>query len=200
MKSYENYREERQKLSPQEERRLWERFAEGDECAREQLVLAYRPLVFWVAQKFGVPHFVLGDLVQEGMMALLKSMDNYDPRKGIRFSTYVVYRLRGSMVNYLQRVEGKAPLPVEDVEYALGAEDMQDTLDLVLTVEHEMEKLQEREAEVIRSLLLRRIHAKEYAAEHQLDVSHVYRIQRRALEKLRRWMGVEGPQKEPERG
>ncbi len=201
MNSYEHQKEEGgRSLSSEEERSLWESLRKGDEDARERLVMAYRPLVFWVAQKFGVSRFTLGDLVQEGMMALLKCMENYDPKKGIRFSTYAVYRIRGSMVNYLQRVEGKAPLPVEDMEYALEGENVQDTLDLVLTVEHEMEKLQSREAEVVRSLILRGVHAKEYAAEHKLDVSHVYRIQRRALEKLRRWMGGDEPQKEPGRG
>jgi len=202
MDCYEDRREDREApgLFPEEEKALWARFAQGDEEARERLVLAYRPLVFWIAQKFGVSHFTLGDLVQEGMMALLKSMDNYDPCKGIRFSTYGFYRIRGSMVNYLQRVEGKAPLPMEDMEYALGSEDIQDTLDLVLTVEHEMGKLQEREAEVVRSLIIQGVRAKEYAEAHHLDVSHVYRIQRRALEKLRRWMGVAEPQKQPERG
>jgi RNA polymerase sporulation-specific sigma factor len=77
---------------------------------------------------------------------------------------------------------------------------MQDTLDLLLTVEHEMGKLQEREAEVVRSLVIQGIRAKDYAAEHHLDVSHVYRIQRRALGKLRQWMGVGEPQKQPEKG
>ncbi len=199
MNSYEDHRED-PRLSPAEETSLWERFSLGDEDARERLVLAYRPLVFWIARKFGVPSFTLGDLVQEGMMALLKSMESYDPHKGIRFSTYGFYRIRGSMVNYLQRVEAKAPLPMEDMEYTLGSEDMQDTLDLLLTVEHEMGKLQEREAEVVRSLVIQGVRAKEYAAQHHLDVSHVYRIQRRALEKLRQWMGVGEPQKQPEKG
>jgi len=45
----------REFLSREEEAALWGLCGEGDEEAREKLILAYRPLVFWIARKFRLP-------------------------------------------------------------------------------------------------------------------------------------------------
>ena len=57
------------------EEELWRRMSnEGDEDARDELIVSYRPLVFWLAKKFTVRPSSYQDLVQEGMMALIRAV------------------------------------------------------------------------------------------------------------------------------
>ncbi len=179
-------------MAPEEERLLWQRCKTGEEDAREALILQYRPLVFWFVRQFQVSRASFPDLVQEGMMALIESVDRFDPDKGNRFSTYAYYRIRGHMVNFLQRRESRAPLPVEDMEPLLEQEGHSMSPDWMLALRDGMASLSDRESAVLDELVVQGTRAKEYAEELQVDVSYVYRIQRRALAKLRLWMGLEG--------
>ena len=176
-------------LSPEEEAALWLRCREGDDEARERIVLAYRPLVFWLSKKFYVAPSSFQDLIQEGMMALLRAVDNFDPEKGARFVTYAYYRVRGCMTNFLERVEAKAPLPLEECEPVHDIEERADQLDWLLTLQEGMRLLPEREAEVVDALVLKGRKAREIADERGVDVSYIYRIQRKALARFRSWLG-----------
>ena len=58
-------------LSPEREEELWRRLSsQGDEDARDEIIVAYRPLVFWLARKFRVRPSSYQDLIQEGMVEL----------------------------------------------------------------------------------------------------------------------------------
>ena len=58
-------------IDPERERELWHLCSEGDIEAREELIVSYRPLVFWIAGKIHVTDQALKqDIVQEGMLAL----------------------------------------------------------------------------------------------------------------------------------
>ncbi|MEG1777881.1 MAG: hypothetical protein RR209_02795, partial [Angelakisella sp.] len=46
---------------------LWRACAAGDEAARDELILAYRPMVYWLAKKLKVPYSTYPDLIQEGI-------------------------------------------------------------------------------------------------------------------------------------
>lgn len=179
-------------LDPEEEARLWIRCREGDEDARERLILAYRPLVFWLAKRFRVPYATYPDLVQEGMLALIFAVDHFDAPRGNRFITYGYYRVRGRMINFLQRVEARAPQPWEEEdlerEIPAGFEDLEWKVDLA----EGLRELPPREAEVVTSLVVEGRRAADLAQEKGFDVSHVYRIQRKALQKLRAWFLQEG--------
>lgn len=178
----------------EEERTLWLRSAEHDECAREQLILAYRPMVYWLAKSLRIPYNVYPDLIQEGMVALIGAVDAFDITRNNKFSTFAYYKIKGRMINFLQRSEAKAPLPVDDAVFAeeeaktaslnSQAERSEWTIDL----EHAFNHLSERESDIIRALVLEGECAKEVAEKQTIDVSHVYRIRRKALEKLKKWL------------
>ena len=97
--------------------KLWAECASGSDEAREQLILANRPMVYWLAKKLKVPYNTYQDLIQEGMLALINAVDSFDPGRNICFSTYAYYKINGRMINFLQRVEAKAPTPVEDAAF-----------------------------------------------------------------------------------
>jgi len=175
-----------------DEEALWARLAQGDQEAREELILAYRPMVFWLARRLG--NRAYQDVVQEGMLGLLEAVDNFDPSRGHRFSTYAYYRIRGRMINFLSRVEGSSPIPVEDqVLEELGPwEDGFSRLDWTMDLQLALGALSEREADVVRSLVLEDVSARELAEEKGLDVSYIHKIRRRALAKLREVLSLGG--------
>lgn len=171
----------------EKEKELWRAASAGDDDAREQLILAYRPLVYWAAQKFRVSGQRFADLVQEGTLALIRAVDKFDVDRGLRFTTYACYRIRGQMLNYLQRVEAKAPMPVE-IEAEAGAESPEfREIEEIILLREGLLMLPEREARILRELVLECRNAKELAREMSLDVSHVYRLKKKALNQLKEW-------------
>ncbi len=182
----------------QEECRLWERVSLGDDDARERLILAYRPLVYWYAHKMKVQGGRFSDLVQEGMVALIRAVDNFDLARGYRFTTYSCYRIRGHMLNYLQRVEAKVPVPLE-IEESEASPEFRD-VEEILTLRDGLLHLPPREAAILQALVVDCRSAKDLAKEQRVDISHVYRLKRRAVERLRHWFGLKDATAEIERG
>ncbi len=74
------------------ERRLMERLAAGDRQARRRLIEGHLGMVSAVvrryARRWGVP---VEDLMQEGALALVRAIDHYDPNRGMKLSTYVMW-------------------------------------------------------------------------------------------------------------
>lgn len=91
---------------------LWERYkADQDPQAREQLVLAYAPLVRYLAGRLAVglpPQIELADLESYGMFGLMEAIERFDPRRGVKFETYAAQRVRGAILDGL-RAETWAP-------------------------------------------------------------------------------------------
>ncbi len=177
--------EENHRLDPGVEKNLWMLCVDGNEDAREKLILSYRPLVFWIARKFKVAPGLYQDLVQEGMLALVKAVDRFEPERDLRFVTYGYYRIRGQMTNFLQRGEAKAPIPLDNDELESVDPFDVDRTDWLLTLMDEVERLPARECDVVKALVLEGVRAREYAEKLGVDVSHVYRIQRKAMGMLR---------------
>jgi len=178
------------RMDPERESALWLLREQGDDQAREELILGYRSLVFWLARKLQVAPSRYQDLVQEGTIALINAVDHFDSKRNIKFITYAYYRIRGAMVNFLQRVEAKAPLPVEEMDELVAEPFDPEAEDWRLALMEGMEHLSARESEIIEALLVQGRRARELADEKGIDVSQIYRIQRRGLAKLRAWFGV----------
>ena len=177
------------------ERDLWLRCSRGDEEAREELILAYRPMVYWLAKKLKVPYSTYPDLIQEGMVSLISAVDRFDVERNNCFSTFAYYKIKGGMINFIQRVEAKAPIPVDDETVIMheGPQTVRlsehaDKAEWTLDLEGAMNSLSQREADIVRALVVEGKMAKEVAEEEDLDISHIYRIRRKAIAKLRKWL------------
>jgi RNA polymerase primary sigma factor len=84
-------------LSRAEEIALARRIERGDLEAKETMIESNLRLVHAVARSFrgsGVP---FADLVQEGTIGLIRAVELFDHRRGLRFSTYAVWWIRHSM-------------------------------------------------------------------------------------------------------
>jgi RNA polymerase primary sigma factor len=82
-------------LTPAEELDLAERIERGDLAAKEKLTTHNLKLVVSIARKYqGLSELCLLDLIQEGMLGLIRAVEKFDYRKGFRFSTYATLWIR----------------------------------------------------------------------------------------------------------
>ena len=88
-------------LSPEEERLLARRCAEGDEEAIRQMVSANLRLVVSVAREYAGRGVPLLDLIQEGSIGLLSAAKKFDYTLDFRFSTYATKWIRQGVLRCL---------------------------------------------------------------------------------------------------
>lgn len=90
-------------------RDLWRRYkASGDERARERLVVAYAPLVKYVAGRMssGLPaHVEESDLISYGLTGLISAIERFDLSREIKFETYAITRIRGAIIDELRTLD-----------------------------------------------------------------------------------------------
>src|SRR4051794_25257845 len=90
-------------------RDLWRRYKqEGDDAARERLVVAYSPLVKFVAGRLGAglpAHVEDADLISYGLLGLIGAIERFDPERGIKFETFAMTRIRGAIIDELRSLD-----------------------------------------------------------------------------------------------
>jgi RNA polymerase sigma factor (sigma-70 family) len=69
----------------------------GDTAAREQLIDRLLPLVSSLARRFRTEGLDHTDLIQEGIVGLLRALERYDPARGVPFSAYATWWIRQSL-------------------------------------------------------------------------------------------------------
>ncbi len=183
-------------LEPAQERALWEQAATGDMQAHQKLMTAYQPLVFKVAVSFQLPEAETMELIQEGMVGLLEAAETYDYKRGVAFSLFATYRIKGSMLDYLK----KSSAGVLSLDGDLGGGlTLADTLASVQAsptelaerqllhekVVQALERLPEKEQQVITGMYLEDRPAQVVAAAVDISLGHVYRLQKRGVRRIR---------------
>ena len=88
-------------LNAEEKEELFRRIKEGDEQARELYIKGNLRLVLSVIRRFQNSSENADDLFQIGCIGLIKSIDNFNPDMGVKFSTYAV-PMNISSRNYLK--------------------------------------------------------------------------------------------------
>ena len=95
------------RLTGPEAESLWRNWKErGDVRSRDRLVLAYSPMVNYLATRKAreLPaHCDLDDLISCGLISILEAVDRFDPAKGATFEQYIWTRVAGSIVDELRR-------------------------------------------------------------------------------------------------
>ena len=88
-------------LREDEKEELFRRIQKGDEKAREEIKGNLR-LVLSVIKRFDSSSESADDLFQIGCVGLMKAVDNFDPERLVRFSTYAVPMIVGEIRRYLR--------------------------------------------------------------------------------------------------
>jgi RNA polymerase sigma factor for flagellar operon FliA len=90
-------------------RDLWRRYkVNGDDGARERLVVAYSPMVKFVAGRLGAglpSHVDDADLISYGLMGLIGAIERFEPERGIKFETFAMTRIRGAIIDELRSLD-----------------------------------------------------------------------------------------------
>lgn len=89
-------------LKEDEKDALITRIKQGDTDARETYINGNLRLVLSVIKRFSGNHENVDDLFQIGCIGLIKSIDNFDPTMGVKFSTYAVPMIIGEIRRYLR--------------------------------------------------------------------------------------------------
>src|ERR1700690_672265 len=102
---------------------LWRRYkSNGDARARERLVVAYSPLVKYVAGRLGAnlpAHVEEADLISYGLGGLISAIERFDLSREIKFETYAITRIRGAIIDELRTLDwvpGPGPAPAREFE------------------------------------------------------------------------------------
>ncbi|MGL5435782.1 MAG: RNA polymerase sigma factor RpoD [Lachnospiraceae bacterium] len=130
-------------LSADEELKLAQRKAEGDEHAKERLIEANLRLVVSIAKRYTGRGMSFLDLVQEGNLGLIKGVEKFDYTKGYKLSTYATWWIRQSVTRALADQARTIRVPVHMVETINKMSKMQRKLTLELGYEPSVAELAE---------------------------------------------------------
>ena len=99
-------------LTAAEEIELTKRIERGDLTAKERMINSNLRLVVSQARRYQGLGLEMGDLVQEGMLGLIRAVEKFDWRKGFKFSTYGTLWIRQAIQRGLQNTGRTIRVPV----------------------------------------------------------------------------------------
>ena len=180
-----------QLLYRDEERELWLGYkGNNDLNCRIKIIEHYQPLVFKATTSWRLNETIAMDIIQEGTVGLIEAVENYDDQRGVAFSLYAMHRIRGRMLNYMQR-EGKLSLLDESTIGNLLVDDGTELTNLaernylVEQVRNAKGRLPVNEQAVLSGVFLEDREPKQLAESLDMSISHVYRLQKQGIRRVR---------------
>jgi RNA polymerase primary sigma factor len=148
-------------LTPQEEKQLARRVREHqDPVARERMIQANLRLVVNIAKRYSNRGMPLADLVAEGNLGLMRSVEEFDPDAGVRFSTYAAWwikqAIKRALINAVQPIHIPAYMNQQVRKYRKAARELEDKLGRPPTLEEMAKRLKisAKKAQMIRQGVL----------------------------------------------
>ncbi|WP_347987355.1 sigma-70 family RNA polymerase sigma factor [Methylomonas sp. AM2-LC] len=85
---------------------------------RQRMINANIGLTAFVAHKYRSSQLGVDELMQEGMLGLIKAVDRFDPERGVCFSTYAIYWIRQAVTRLIFNQDKIVRLPIQLAEKA----------------------------------------------------------------------------------
>jgi RNA polymerase sporulation-specific sigma factor len=198
-------------LSPEEERECLIRWKNGDGAAKDTLILHNMRLVAHVAKKYSTSEEEQDDLLSIGTIGLIKAVNTFKADFGSRFATYAIRCIDNEMLMYFRskrKTRGEIslyePIGTDKEGNQIHLFDVLETTDADVAEELEKQERIRRLAGNRGTLLTERenwiitkrfgldggeeMTQREIAAALGISRSYVSRIEKRALEKLKRFL------------
>lgn len=196
-------------LTAKEEKECLARCRSGDDEARNLLIEKNLRLVAYIARKYNVGDKDMDDLISIGTIGLIKGIDTFDETKNIRLATYAARCIDNELLMML-RAEKKTAKDVYLYD-SIGSDKEGNEINLIDVIEHYDEDVVERvttEGRIVRlhefmdralsereRQILRMRYGlngekektqREIAVMYDISRSYVSRIEKKALQKLRK--------------
>jgi RNA polymerase primary sigma factor len=104
-------------LTAAEEVSLAKRVERGDQAAKDRMVNSNLRLVVSIARRYQGHGLALLDLIQEGVLGLIRAVEKFDWRRGYKFSTYATWWIQQAVSRGVANQSRTIRLPVHVVEH-----------------------------------------------------------------------------------
>jgi RNA polymerase sporulation-specific sigma factor len=194
-------------LSKEEENELFIKAGQGDEAAREKLILHNLRLVSHIVRKYYPSAPNAEDLNSIGIIGLVKAIDSFKPEKGARFATYGAKCIQNEILMHFRHTKKDSlivsinetidtdkdgnPLTYSDI---LGTDEkLDEDVDREIMCEKLREAIEYSLTERERIVIIKRYGLSDSRPRSQKEVaealgisrSYISRIEKTAIEKLR---------------
>ena len=195
-------------LTPEEEKALLARMADGDPAARDELITHNLRLVVYLAKKYGGSGVPSEDMVSIGTIGLIKAVNTFTPERSIKLATYASRCIGNEILMYLRKSSNRRqeasidePLNIDGdgnellLSDVLGSDENQVGLRLEqdaerATLRRSVERLNPRERQImeLRFGLVDGVERTQKEAADAIGISQSYisRLEKRIIRDLRK--------------
>jgi len=152
------------------------------------MVMQYMPLVRRIANQHRGCGLDFDDLVQEGVIGLIKAINKFDPKRGNGLMTYAQHWIRGEILAAINR---NKRLYTNQTIVLPSKSNIEDDIELLTGIERLptlLERLDERQRHIInrRWLSIEPAKLRELSAEMGLSMERIRQIEVESIEEMRK--------------